>query len=48
MLWDIKPLGGGFWAITGRATGKCLEIRDEKPVLWQSQFRAGAFEHNGG
>ena len=44
MLWDFKPLGGGFWAITSRATGKCLESRNEKPVLWQSQFRQGAFE----
>ncbi len=41
MLWDIKPLGGGFWTITSRASGRCLEVRDEKPVLWQSQFREG-------
>jgi tetratricopeptide (TPR) repeat protein len=44
MLWEIRPLSGGFWTITSRATGKCLEIRQEKPVLWQSKFREGALE----
>ncbi len=44
MLWDIKPRGGGFWTITSRATGRCLESRNENPVQWQSPFRQGAFE----
>ena len=30
MLWEIKSLGDGFWRITNRATGKCLEMRRDK------------------
>jgi hypothetical protein len=46
MLWEIKSLGDGFWRITNRATGKCLEMRRDKNGChaWQSPFRAGALE----
>jgi tetratricopeptide (TPR) repeat protein len=44
VLWDIKPLGDGFWTITNRGSGKCLEMHKEKPPIRQSQFREGALE----
>ena len=40
-LWTFRPLGNGFWTITNRATGKCLEMRKEKPLIWQSPFHDG-------
>jgi probable HAF family extracellular repeat protein len=42
--WRIEPVSDGFWTIRNLATGKCLEIRNEKPALWHSQFRKGALE----
>ena len=44
MLWDLTPVGGRFWRITSRATGRCLEVRSGNPVLWQAPFRRGAAE----
>jgi probable HAF family extracellular repeat protein len=44
MLWEIRPLGNGFWSITNRATGRSLEIRKGTSVAWQSPLRAGALE----
>ena len=44
MFWEVKSLGNGFWSITNRASGKCLEMCKEKPVRWQSLFRDGALE----
>ena len=44
LLWQIKPLGDGFWTITNRGSGQCLEIHNEKPTIQQSQFREGALE----
>jgi hypothetical protein len=41
MLWDVKPVGNGFWSIINRASGKYLEMHKKKPVRWQSPFRDG-------
>jgi hypothetical protein len=43
MLWEIESRGNGFWSITNRASGKCLEIRN-KERAWQSSLRDGDLE----
>jgi probable HAF family extracellular repeat protein len=39
MLWEIRPVGNGFYTITNRASGKCLECRGRNQPVRQSPFR---------
>lgn len=42
LLWQIKPLGDGFWTITNRGSGQCLEIHAGE--VRQSPLRDGVEE----
>ena len=44
----LSLLAAGFWTITNHGSGKCLEMRDEKPPYGSPRFARGLSSSNGG